>query len=104
MTPELSNLLADKVGTPSEYRVVFRKLMRDEDLSVLLAVTEKPVSPEAVARDLGRTEPEARRKLESLWKRGLVYEKQGKYGVSSFTGMVHSLLRYSSLQGLLLGR
>ena len=100
MMPELSNLLADKVGTPSEYRVVFRKLMKDEDLSVLLAVTEKPLSPEAVARHLGRTEPEIRRKLEYLWKQGLVYEKHGKYGTSSFTDMVHSLLRYSSMQDL----
>jgi ferredoxin len=97
---ELSNLLADKVGTPSEYRVVFRKLMKDEDLSVLLAVTEKPLSPEAVARHLERTEPEIRRKLEHLWKQGLVYKKHGKYGASSFTDMVHSLLRYPSMQDL----
>ncbi len=97
---ELSSLLADKVGTPLEYRVVFRKLIGDEDLSVLLAVTERSLSPEMVARQLERMEPEIRRKLEHLWKRGLVYEKHGKYGVSSFTDMVHSLLRYSSIQDL----
>ena len=97
---DLFDLLADKVGTPSEYRQIFRKLMKSEDLSILLAVAEKPASPEAVARHLRRTEPEVRRKLESLWRQGLVYERNGEYGTSSFTDIVHNRLRYSSLRDL----
>ncbi|MDH5703025.1 MAG: 4Fe-4S binding protein [Aigarchaeota archaeon] len=94
------DLLADKVSTPSEYREVFRTLMKAEDLSILLVTAEKPLDPKTVARRLGRPEPEVRGKLEALWREGLVYKSDGKYGTSSFTDTVHSRLRYSSLQGL----
>jgi len=94
------DLLADKVSTPSEYREIFRKLMKAEDLSILLAVAEKPLDPKAVARRLGKPEPEVKGKLEVLWREGLIYKSDGKYGASSFTDTVHSRLRYSSLQDL----
>ena len=94
------DLLADKAGTPSEYRGIFRKLIKPKDLSILLAVAKIPLSPEEAARTLGRPEPEVRGKLEALWRQGLVYKKDGKYGVSSFTDIVHNHLRYSSLQDL----
>lgn len=98
--PKILDLLADKVATPSEYKGIFRKLMKAEDLSILLAVAEMPLTPEAVARKLGRSEPEIGRMLEALWRQGLVYKSDDKYGASSFTDIVHNRLRYSSLRDL----
>ena len=97
---DLFDLLANKVGTPSEYRQIFRKLVKAEDLSILLAVAQKPLSAQAVAQQLGRAEPEVARKLEALWKHGLVEKTDGSYRASSFMNIVHNRLRYSSLRGL----